>query len=55
MESASESLKYLAPKVLGKVLRYAGSSACRVEQRRHSRQFSAHPFHRDSSIEAVGE
>jgi hypothetical protein len=30
--------KYLAIKVLGKVLRYAGSSARRVEQRRYSQQ-----------------
>jgi hypothetical protein len=45
----------LAIKVLGKVLRYAGSSACRVEQRRHAQQSGVDPSHQDLSIEAAGE
>ncbi len=54
MESASEIQKYSAIKLLGKVLRYTGSSACGVEQRRHSQQFGVHPSLQDLSIEAAG-
>jgi hypothetical protein len=55
MESAGDSEKYLATKVLGKVLRHAGSSACRAEQGWHSQQFGVRPSHQASSIEAAGE